>query len=118
MKNNILKLCQKKNRWLVHLDFPTAHKTSNMLDRLMRSMNRHAFNSQMFHASVESTSNNFRAFALLYNFVPSCPSAWDDSQVLKSPAARLNGFVYHKNWMHNLLISASRGGFRNQCNPL
>ncbi len=118
MKNNILKLCQKKNRWLVHLDFPTAHKTSNMLDRLMRSMNRHAFNSQMFHASVESTSNNFRAFALLYNFVPSCPSAWDDSQVLKSPAARLNGFVYHKDWLHNLLISASRGGFTNQCNPL
>ncbi|MFT7452754.1 MAG: hypothetical protein ACI9VN_003489, partial [Patescibacteria group bacterium] len=42
-----------------------AHKTSNMMDRLMRAMNRHAFNSQMFHSSIASTSKNFRAFALL-----------------------------------------------------
>lgn len=107
MKNNILKLCQKKDRWLKHFDFPTAHKTSNMLDRLMRAMNRHAFNSQMFHASITSTSNNFRAFALLYNFAPSCPPAWSENKKLKSPAARLNGFIYHKDWLHNLLISAS-----------
>lgn len=108
MKKNILKLCQKKDRWLKHFDFPSAHKTSNMLDRLMRAMNRHAFNSQMFHASISSTSNNFRAFALLYNFAPSCPAAWSEDTILKSPAARLNGFIYHKDWLHNLLISASR----------
>lgn len=124
MKQNILKLCKKKKRWMEHLDFPSAHKTSNMMDRLMRAMNRHAFNSQMFHArndSISSTSNNFRAFALLYNFTPSCPQAWDDSKgskKLKSPAARLNGFIYHDDWLQNLLISASLGGFRNQRNPL
>ena len=118
MKQNILKLCKKKKKWMEQLDFPTAHKTSNMIDRLMKSMNRHAFNSQMFHASISSTSKNFRAFALLYNFTPSCPAAWDDSNKLKSPAARLNGFIYHDDWLHNLLISASLGGFRNHRNPL
>jgi len=31
---------------------------------------------------------------------------------LQSPAERLNGFSYHENWLRNLLISASSGGFR------
>jgi hypothetical protein len=118
MKQNIFKLCKKKKRWMEHLDFPNAHKTSNMMDRLMRAMNRHVFNSQMFHSTVSSTSKNFRAFALLHNFIPSCPAAWDRSEKLKSPAARLNGFVYHEDWLQNLLIAASLGGFRNHRNPL
>ena len=118
MKQNILKLCKKKKKWMDHLDFPMAHKTSNMMDRLMRSMNRHAFNSQMFHSTISSTSKNFRAFALLYNFTPSSSAAWDESKILTSPAARLNGFVYHDDWLHNLLISTSLGGFRNHRNPL
>jgi len=118
MKENILKLCKKKNRWMAHLDFPNAHRTSNMLDRLMRAMKRHAFNSQMFHANIESTSRNFRAFALLYNFSPSCPAAWDEAKQLLCPAARLNGFVYHQDWLQNLLIAASVARFRNHSKTL
>lgn len=118
MRTNILKLCKKKHRWMEHLDFPNAHKTSNMIDRLMKAMNRHAFNSQMFHSTISCTSKNFRAFALLHNFSPSNPSAWDESKKLTSPAARLNGFVYHDDWLQNLMISASLGGFRNHRNPL
>ena len=118
MKENILKLCKKKKQWMMHFEFPQAHRTSNMLDRLMRAMNRHAFNSQMFHANISATSKNFRAFALLYNFSPSSPAVWDESKILKSPAARLNGFVYHKDWLQNLLIAASLGGFRNHRNML
>lgn len=118
MKNNILKLCKKKKRWMAHFDHPQAHQTSNMIDRLMRAMKKHAFNSQMFHSTIPNTSRNFRAFALLYNFTPSCPAARDQENNLNSPAARLNGFVYHQDWLQNLLISASRGGFRNHRNPL
>ena len=83
-----------------------------MLDRLMRAMKRHARNSQMFHANIEMTTKNFRAFALLYNFSPSSPRVWKDKEALQSPAARLNGGVYHKDWLHNLLIAASLGGYR------
>ena len=119
MRENVLKLCKKKNRWMQHFDYPQAFRTSNMLDRLMRAMKKHAFNSQMFHAkTISKTSMNFRAFALLYNFTPSCPAAWDESKTLKSPAARLNGFVYHDDWLQNLLISASLRGFRHRRNPL
>jgi len=119
MKNNILKLCKKKKRWMQHFDAPNAHRTSNMIDRLMRAMNRHAYNSQMFHGKkIESTSKNFRAFALLYNFSPSSPAARIKDKALDSPAARLNGFTYHQNWLHNLLISSSLHGFRHHRNPL
>lgn len=118
MRENILKLCVKKQRWLRHLDFPSAHRTSNMLDRVMKAMNRHAFNSQMFHATIKSTSANFRAFALLYNFSPSCPAVTKRQPQLTSPAARLNGFVYHDDWLENLLIAASLGGYRHHCKTL
>ena len=38
---------------------------------------------------------------------------------LKSPAERLNQFSYNDNWLQNLLISGSMGGFRRApLNPL
>lgn len=119
MKKNILKLCKKKERWLKHFKYPNAHRTSNMLDRLMRATSKHAFNSQMFHGkTLKNTTQNFRAFALLYNFSPSCSAAQDQANKLASPAARLNGFTYHEDWLQNLLISASLGGFRHHSKTL
>ena len=118
MKANILKLCKKKKRWLAHFDFATAHKTSNMVDRKMKATNRHANNSQMFHANVSSTSKNFRAFALLHNFSPSCSSAWDETCTLTSPAARVNKIIYQEDWLKNLNLAASIGAFRYQRIPL
>ncbi len=94
MKDNILKLCTKKNRWMKHFAHPNAHRTSNMLDRLMRAMKRHKINAQMFHSTTEATTKNFSAFALLYNFTPSSPSVWKEQPELKSPAARLNRKIY------------------------
>ena len=112
MKDNLLKLCKKKGQWLAHFDAPEAHRTSAHLDRVMKIMERHAINSQMFHASVSSTSMNFRALALLYNFSPSCPAVTKKYPELVSPAARLNGFVYSKSWLENLLTAASLNGFK------
>ena len=111
MKDNILKLCKKKDKWLAHFDATSAYRTSAHLDRVMKNMERHAINSQMFHSNVPSTSMNFRAFALIYNFSPSCPAVTKKFPQLVSPAARLNGFCYSKNWLENLLIAASRNGF-------
>lgn len=107
MKNNILKLCNKKAKWLAHFDAPSAYRTSAHLDRIMKTMERHAINSQMFHADVSGTSKNFRAFAMLYNFSPSCPAVTKEYPTLISPAARLNKFVYSENWLQNLLIASS-----------
>lgn len=118
MKENLLKLCEKRKRWLAHLDFPNAFHTSAMLDRLMKFMERHAMAAQMFHSSTSQTTKNVRAFALIYNFTPSCPAVVEKTPALPSPAARLNQFVYHDHWLQNLLIATSLGGFRRHCNPL
>lgn len=112
MKENVLKLCAKKDKWLKHLDNPLAWRTSNMLDRLMRAMKKHKINSQMFHSTTQATTKNFRAFALVYNFTPSVPVVWKEDTALKSPAARLNGKVYADNWLENLILSANRHLFR------
>lgn len=112
MKSNILKLCAKKEKWMKHIDNPNAHKTSNMLDRLMRAMKKHKVNSQMFHSTTEATTKNFRAFALISNFTPSCPAVWKEKPIFKSPAARLNQKIYAENWLENLLLCANRHLFR------
>ncbi len=99
--------------------FPGAHRTSSMLDRLMRRMDRHLFNMQYFHGFMSSAELCIRGWALILNFAPSNPHTVKKYDGLQSPAERLNGFSYHENWLHNLLISASLGGFRGPpLNPL
>jgi hypothetical protein len=113
MKDNILKLCKKKVKWLLHFNYLDAYRTSAHLDRTMKIMERHSINSQMFHSNLSSTSKNFRALALLYNFSPSCPAVTKEHPKLTSPTARLNGFVYSTCWLQNLMIAASLNGFKS-----
>ncbi len=47
-----------------------------------------------------------------YNFTPSCPETVRESPGLRSPAERLNRMRYHPEWLQNLLVSASLGGYR------
>ena len=56
----------------------------------MRAMKKHKINSQMFHSTTKATNDNFRAFALLYNFTPSSPSVWKENPTFKGPIERLN----------------------------
>jgi hypothetical protein len=93
-------------------DHPGAHRTSNMLDRLMQRMDRHLFSAQYFHGSQESANLSIRGWALIQNFAPSNPRTVKIHNGHKSPAERLNIFQYHDNWLQNLLISASLGGYR------
>lgn len=109
-RDNILKLCQKKKKWFAHFDHPEAYRTSAKLDRLMKNMEKHANNSQMFRGDIEANTKNFRAFALLCNFTMSCPKVTKVHDQLTSPAARLNGFIYADSWLENLLIAASLNG--------
>ncbi len=114
MRDNILKLCKTKQRWFNHFLAPKAFRTSNMLDKLMRAMDRHAFNAQMFHANLKATTMNFRAFAILYNFSPSNPCLYQkDEKKRYCPMARLNGLVYHSNWLENLMIATSGSNIFN-----
>lgn len=105
----MLKLCAKSERFAVAYDHPQAHRTSNMLDRHMDAMSRWLDSARFFHGHWTSSERAVRAWALLHNFGPYCPRA-KVSEEFRSPAHKLNGFVYHENWLHNLLIATSMSG--------
>lgn len=113
---NVLDLCENRDRWKIAYDHPGCHRTSNMLDRIMRSMNRYFDNGQHLHGSLKPSRLHGRAWALLYNFTPWNPATARENGGWKSPAERLNKHRYHDNWLQNLLVSASLGGYRH-CSP-
>jgi hypothetical protein len=105
----VLKLCAKTERFVLAYEHPLAHRTSNMLDRHMNPMDRWLDSARFFHGHWSSAERSIRAWALLHDFGPYCPRA-KISQTFSSPAHKLNGFVYHQNWLHNLLIATSMSG--------
>jgi hypothetical protein len=103
------KLCAKAERFLLIFEHPEAYRTSNMIDRHMEPMDRWLFSARYFHGHLSSAERQVRAWALFHNFWPYCPRAKIRKHFL-SPAHKFNGFVYHPNWLHNLLISTSGSG--------
>jgi hypothetical protein len=117
--DKISKLRENLSSFTITYDFPKAHRTSNMIDRLMQRMDKHLFNTQYFHGDKSSAELNIRGWALILNFAPLNPFTVKKHGGLQSPAERFNKFRYHDNWLQNLLISASLGGYRSPPpNPL
>jgi len=108
----VLDLCRKRPRFAVAYRHPGGHRTSNMLDRIMRAMNRYFDQGQHLHGSPEACRRHCRAWALLYNFTPWHRATARQNHGWRSPAERLNRHRYHDCWLQNLLISASLGGYR------
>jgi hypothetical protein len=106
-------LCAKKRLWLKHYDHPQGHRTSNMLDRVMRPMHRYFFDGQHLHGSQATNERHVRGWALLWNFAPWSPATTKANAGWRSPAERLNKHRYHDNWLQNLLVAASLGGYRS-----
>ncbi len=94
-------------QYAVAYDHEGAHRTSNMLDRLMQFMDRHLFAMRYFHGKPGAAELSIRGWALIYNFAPSCPRTRKKYNGLASPAERLNGSRYSDIWLENLLISGS-----------
>jgi hypothetical protein len=107
----ILKLCDRAPEFVKTFDHPSAYRTSNMIDRHMDPLDRYLYSAKYFHGHLMTAEFGVRAWALLHNFHPYCPRSKVASKY-QSPAHRLNGFVYHHNWLQNLLVSASMGGYR------
>lgn len=105
----IRKLYAKVDRFVLAYDYPLAHRTSNMIDRHMDSLSRWLDSTRFFHGHWSSSERSVRAWALFHDFCPYCPRS-KVSQQFSSPFHKLNGFVYHQNWLHNLLISTSMSG--------
>jgi hypothetical protein len=106
---SVLKLCGKSDLFALAFEYPDAHRTSNMLDRHMEPMDRCLHSARYFHGHLMSGEHQIRAWALFHNFQPYCPRA-KIRQKYVSPFHKLNGFVYHDNWLQNLLVASSLGG--------
>ena len=114
----ITKLRKNIASYRVAYDHPKANRTSNMVDRLMQRMDRHLFSTRYFHGSMDAAQLSIRGWALINNFAPFNPRTLKQKKY-RSPAECLNKFSYYNNWLHNLYISASLGGYRSPPqNPL
>lgn len=119
MKTHTLQLCAKRARFSRSYDHARAHRTSNLVDRLMRFLDRACFNAQYFHGTLVSAELRVRALALLWNFCPSSPGTVKKHHGRQCPAERLNRQRYSENWLENLLVSGSMNGRQHhQQNPL
>ncbi len=110
MKKHILDLCAKRDKFTKSYGHDHAHRTSNMVDRLMRFYDRACFDSQYFHGTLASGKQRVRAWAILWNFCPSSPATVKKYGGQLSPAERLNSKRYADCWLENLLDSASMNG--------
>ena len=93
-------------------DHPHGHRTSNMLDRVMRRMNRYLDQGLHLHGSKEASERHVRAWALVNNFRPWSPASKRANKGYACPAERLNRHRYQEDWLGNLLVSASMAGYR------
>jgi hypothetical protein len=112
VREKVLALCGKRGAFVRAYDHPGCCRTSNLVDRLLRRLDYHLFCTQHLHGTPEAAEQGLRGWALIHNFAPSCPETVRESPGLRSPAERLNGMRYHAEWLQNLLVSASLGGYR------
>ena len=112
LREQVEKLCGRSKEYGKAYSHPGGHRTSNMLDRVMRSMNRYFDDGQHLHGGAEACDWHCRAWALHYNFRPWHPATARANEGWRSPAERLNQQRCHDDWLQNLLVSASLGGSR------
>lgn len=112
VREHVDKLCGRAAEYGVAYAHPGGHRTSNMLDRVMRGMSRYFDAGQHLHGTPEAGDRHVRAWALLHNFRPWQPAVARANAGWRCPAERLNKHRYHDGWLHNLLVSASLGGYR------
>jgi hypothetical protein len=110
LKTTLQKLCKKKAGFLPAYDFPHCLRTSNMIDRLMRGMEKYLCAHQGFHGTLASAEYGIRSYCLLTNFRPSLynPVTGSKNIAPSTPFSQLNGFTYHSSWLQNMLIATSR----------
>ena len=108
------KLCGRSKEYQRAYRHPGGHRTSNMLDRLMRPMNRYNESGQHLHGSTEACNRHVRAWALLSNFRDWHAATARANEGKRCPAERLNKHRYHDDWLQNLLAHASLNGYRRR----
>jgi len=82
------------------------------LPRFLNHLDRLPYAACYEHSAPESSRSAVRAMALQWNFHPYGKRLREEEPGRIFPFHDLNDFVYHPNWLHNLLIASSMGGLR------
>ena len=109
----VLKRCRRRADFTPAYACPQAHRTSNAVDRLINYQDRLLYAMRYWHGTTNSARLAVRAMALQWNFHPYGARLRRDQPSRTTPFDDLNGFQYHPNWLHNLLIASSMGGLRH-----
>ena len=112
VRDRVEALCDKAPSFAVAYDHPLARRTSNLVDRLIRRLDRFLCARQHVHRSPEAATLALRSWAPLHNVHPHCPRATPRGQDWTCAAQKLNGFRYSDNWLENLRIASSMAGYR------
>jgi len=109
-KNN--KLSVNLSSFSIAYSFPGAHRTSNMIDRLMQRMDRFLVSIKWFNGEVSSPNLSIRAWALIQNFAPFNPYTVSKNDGIKSPAEKLRKLC---NLNLNLNLNLNHLALRLRC---
>ena len=107
----LVKLWGRTEEYVHSYSHPGCHRTSNQVDRPMNALYRLLYANRTLHGHLDTAESRLRGWALLMNFRPFEPQTQRRTGS-QSAAHRLNKRTYHANWLENLYISASLGGFR------
>ena len=79
----------------------------NMLDRYLYQM-------RYFKGHRKTANLKIRAWAMLYNFTPFSQRVQKQKNKPKKSSRfeEFNEFVYHNNWLENMLVAGSMNGFK------
>ena len=110
LRQMVLKRCGKGPPCVRASRFPGAPRTSNALDRLMNHQDRRLYAMGSLHGTPDAARLAMRALALEWHVHPYGARTHRNDPTRCSPFHDLNGFEYHPNWLHNLLIASSMGG--------
>lgn len=114
VREKVEDLCAKVSLFEVAYDHPQCYRTSNQIDRPMDALDRYLYQIRYFRGHRHSANLKVRSWAMIYNFMPLCQRVQKRKERPKKSSRfeELNGFVYHSNWLENLLIAGSMNGFR------
>jgi hypothetical protein len=114
VKERIAKISKRKEDFKTFFDAPTAKRTTNMVDRLMKPVDRFLFMKQYFHGDFKSAELMLNALAICINFAPFAPRTKYNHKgnFFLSRSHALNNKIFDENWLGNLLAAASCNGLR------
>lgn len=72
VRQKVLALCGKRKALAAAYSHPGCHRTSNLVDRLLRRLDYRLDCAQHLHSSTTANEQGLRGWALIHNFAPCC----------------------------------------------